>query len=140
MITSFYPVVQVHGPRAAADFFRTHFGFEETFAADWYVSLRNGPHELAFLHPDHETIPSGYGHPAAGVLLNVEVDDATEAYRRLSGLPDAPVRLELRDEPFGQRHFILEGPGHVLVDVIEEIEPAPEYAAAFGAPGGDGGV
>ena len=40
-------------------------------------------------------------------------------------------RLPLRDEAFGQRHFIVEAPGGVLVDVIEPIEPSAEFAAAF---------
>ncbi len=39
--------------------------------------------------------------------------------------------LALRDEPFGQRHFITRDPNGVLIDVITPIEPSPEYAAQF---------
>ncbi|TFV84671.1 glyoxalase [Microbacterium sp. dk485] len=130
-LTAFYPVVQTAEPREAADFFIRSFGFEETFGADWYVSLRHGPHEVAFLQADHPTIPAGHRGTASGLLLNVEVDDAAGEYRRLAESAEVEMRLDLRDEPFGQRHFIFEGPGGVLVDVIEEIPPAPEYAAAF---------
>lgn len=129
-LTSFYPVVMTTDAAASADFFVTHFGFERVFAADWYVSLRRGQVEIAFLAFDHETIPAGYRVPAAGLLLNIEVDDATDAHRRLMESGLQPVQ-GLRDEPFGQRHFILVAPGGVLVDVIEPIEPAPEFAASF---------
>lgn len=135
-IESSYPVVMTGDPAGAGDFFCRHFGFATTFAADWYVSLRHpeAPHpELAFLHPDHATIPAGRGIAARGILLNLEVADAREAWARL-GEAGIPVLLPLRDEPFGQRHFILDGPGGVLVDVIENIPPSPEFLAAY-APG-----
>ena len=127
---SFYPVVQVANPRQVAQAFVDYFGFEETFAADWYVSLRHGTHELAVLDATHSTIPEGFRNECRGVLLNVEVDDARAEYARLQDA-DLPVRLPLRDEPFGQRHFIVEAPGGLLIDVIEEIPPAAEFAAAF---------
>lgn len=130
-MTSFYPVVMTTDAAAAADFFEKHFGFERTFAADWYVSLRRGADELAFLAFDHDTIPDGFGAPARGLLLNVEVHDARAAYRRLVVDGGLECVLELRDEAFGQRHFILLAPGGVLVDVIEPIEPDPGFAAAF---------
>jgi catechol 2,3-dioxygenase-like lactoylglutathione lyase family enzyme len=129
-LKSFYPVLQVEDPSRVAHFFTSHFGFEVSFSADWYVSLRKGPHELAVLDFTHPTIPEGFRAPCDGVLLNVEIDDATLEYARLRGL-DVPIRLELRDEAFGQRHFIVEAPGGILVDVIEEIPPAPEFANAF---------
>jgi len=66
-----------------------------------------------------------------GLLLNVEVADAAAEHARLVGERGLPERLTLRDEAFGQRHFIVEAPGGVLIDVIEPIEPAPEFAAAF---------
>lgn len=130
-LTSFYPVVMTTDAATSARFFVEHFGFDETFAADWYVSLRRGTWELAFLASDHGTVPSGFGTPSAGLLLNVEVDDAYAAHRRLVGEAGLEPVLELRDEPFGQRHFIVVAPGGVLVDVIEPIPPAPEFAAAF---------
>ena len=39
-ITSFYPVLMVENVAAAARFYRETLGFETTFEADWYVSLR----------------------------------------------------------------------------------------------------
>lgn len=130
-LSSMYPVLAVQDPRATAAFFVEHFGFEETFGLDWYVSLRHGSHELAFVAHRHPTIPDGFRTAVAGVLLNVEVDDATAEYRRLVKDAGLRARLELRDEAFGQRHFIVEAPEGVLVDVIENIPPAAEFADAY---------
>lgn len=128
-----YPVLMVEDVKAAARFYSAHFGFEEAFATDWYVSLRHpsADDELAFLDPSHTTIPTGFGVASRGVLINIEVDDAATEYTRLvtdTGL--SPV-LELRDEDFGQRHFIITDPAGNLVDVIENIPPSDAFAAAY---------
>ncbi|AZH77804.1 glyoxalase [Microbacterium sp. Y-01] len=130
-ITSFYPVLMVDDVAAAAQFYREELGFETTFEADWYVSLRVEGGELALLDRGHETIPGGFREPVRGLLLNVEVVDATAAHRRLVGERGLTERLALRDETFGQRHFIVEAPGGVLIDVIEPIEPSAEFAEAY---------
>lgn len=130
-ITSFYPVLMVDDVAAAARFYREELGFETTFEADWYVSLRFDGGELAILDRQHETIPQSFREPVRGLLLNVEVTDAAAEHARLVGERGVPERLPLRDEAFGQRHFIVEAPGGVLIDVIEPIEPSPEFAGAF---------
>src|SRR5699024_2833102 len=127
--TSIYPVLMVEDVTAAADFFRDPLDFTTTFAADWYVSLRHGSWELAVLDAHHATVPAaGRGAAAAGVLVNVQVDAVDAEYRRL--VLDGPLEavLPLRSEPFGQRHFILAGPGEVLVDIITPIEPDESFA------------
>ncbi len=133
-LQSFYPVLIAEDVGASAQFYAEHMGFERTFESEWYISLKhreNPAYELAVLSPSHETIPDGFrGKSASGVLLNFEVSDATAEYERLK---EAGVRivLPLRDEGFGQRHFIGVGPGGVMLDVIEEIEPSPEFAGQF---------
>ena len=132
-LTSSYPVLMSADVATAAAFYRTHFGFESTFESDWYVSLRRGPWELALVAAGHPSIPAGHRRPCQGVLLNLEVDDVDAEHRRL--VVDGPLEplLDLRSEPFGQRHFIVAAPDGVLVDVITPIEPAPEFAAEFAA-------
>ncbi|HEX6352297.1 VOC family protein [Actinophytocola sp.] len=135
-MSSFYPVICTDRVTETSDFYVRLLGFEVVFTTDWYVSLRRGDHELAVLDASHPTIPEGYRTPVAGLLLNIEVDDVDAEYRRLvAGEGLSPV-LELRDEPFGQRHFIVADPAGVLVDVITEIPPSAEYADNFTAAAG----
>lgn len=133
-LTSFYPVIATEDLAASTDFYTTHFGFEITFKADWYVSL-NRPgepsYELALLNPHHETVPAGYRRPVAGLLLNFEVDDVDAEYDRLVTTAGLEPKLDIRSEDFGQRHFIVADPSGVLIDVITNIEPAGEYADQY---------
>ncbi len=130
--TSIYPVLMVEDVTAAAAFFREHLAFTTTFESDWYVSLRQGDGEIAVLAAGHPTVPASHrGAVARGVLVNIEVDDVDAEYRRLVEEGPLEAVLELRSEPFGQRHFIVAGPGGVLIDVITPIAPDASFAAQF---------
>src|SRR5918992_1560993 len=125
-LQSFYPVLMAEDVEASVRFYTEHMGFEKTFESDWYVSLKhreNPAYELAVLQRTHQTIPEGFRErSSSGLLLNFEVSDAAAEYERLK---EAGLRivLPLRDESFGQRHFIGVGPGGIMLDVIEEIPP-----------------
>ncbi|GAA1555013.1 VOC family protein [Actinomadura kijaniata] len=119
------------------DFYTRLLGFEVTFEADWYVSLRrpDAPHyELAFVDHAHPTVPEAYRRPVRGLLLNFEVDDVDAEHERLVVKEGLAEELSLRSEDFGQRHFIVADPNGVLVDVITQIPPSGEYAAQYASP------
>jgi len=65
-ITSFYPVLMVDDVAATARFYREELGFDVSFEADWYVSLRFEGGELAILDRTHETIPERFREPVRG--------------------------------------------------------------------------
>jgi catechol 2,3-dioxygenase-like lactoylglutathione lyase family enzyme len=127
-LSSFYPVICTAKVAESKDFYVRLFGFEVTFEADWYVSLRRGPHELALLDHAHRTLPAAYRRPVTGLLLNFEVDDVDAEWGRLVEGEGLVPELTLRDEDFGQRHFIVADPNGVLVDVITPIPPSGEFA------------
>lgn len=131
-LTSLYPVLMTDDVRATAAFYRDVIGLETTFTSDWYVSFRRDGFELAVLHRDHETVPAAFRRaPAGGILINIEVEDAADWHTELVERRGLPVVQPLRDEDFGQRHFIIEAPDGVLLDVISPIPPSPEFADAY---------
>jgi catechol 2,3-dioxygenase-like lactoylglutathione lyase family enzyme len=132
-IKSFYPVVLSGQITASKDFYVQHFGFEVTFEADWYVSLRtpDGRYELAFVAPDHDTVVKAYQKPVAGLILNFEVDNADAEYARLITQVGLPLKRELLTEDFGQRHFVTVDPNGVLIDVIQIVPPSAAFAAQY---------
>lgn len=130
-ITSLYPVLMTRDVASTATFYRNVFGFETVFEADWYASLKLGTFEVALLAHDHSTVPRDYRSLPQGVIVNIEVDNAKEMHARLVDEFGLPTVLSLRDEDFGQRHFIVEGPDDVLIDVIQPIEPSAAFAEAY---------
>ncbi|MGW4497491.1 VOC family protein [Micromonospora sp. NPDC004336] len=133
-LTSFYPVVCTSRLGESHEFYRRFLGFETTFEADWYVSLRRpGPpaYELALLDHRHPTLPEAYRAPVRGLLLNLEVTDVDAEWERLVVHGGLRAELALRDEDFGQRHFIVAAPDGVLIDVITPIPPSAAYAERY---------
>lgn len=132
-ITGYYPVLLVDDVEATTAFYQTHFGFRSLFTSDWYVHLQQSDRpniNLAFVSRTHETVPEESRKPAAGLLISFEVEDPDEVYDRLCAA-GVPVLRTLRDEDFGQRHFIVADPNGVMIDVIKPIPPSAEYAAQY---------
>jgi catechol 2,3-dioxygenase-like lactoylglutathione lyase family enzyme len=110
-------------------FYRRHFPLAPAFDSGWYVHLvwpGQPAVNLAVVDCRHESIPERFRRPAQGMLINFELEDVDGAYERLRS-DGAPVVLTLRDEPWGQRHFMVEDPNGLLLDVIKPIPPDATY-------------
>lgn len=132
--TSFYPVIMTDDVAGTASFYVEHFRFRALFEIDWYVHLQSMDDpsvNLAILDGNHATVPeAARGHHVSGLILNFEVADPDAEYERAkkAGLP---ILDGLRDEDFGQRHFITADPNGVLIDIIKPIPPTGEFAALY---------
>ncbi|MFI6511291.1 VOC family protein [Streptosporangium sp. NPDC050855] len=136
-LIGFYPVICTSRIERSRDFYTGLLGFETTFEADWYVSLRrpgDPSYELALLDHGHPTLPEAYRVPVRGLLLNLEVEDVDAEWERLVAREGLRPELELRSEDFGQRHFIVADPDGVLIDVITPIAPTEAYAERYVGP------
>ncbi len=131
--TSYYPVLMVDDVAASAAFYVRHFRFTPLFASDWYVHLQSAEDatvNLAILDGSHATIPAVGRGRAGGVILNFEVDDVDAEFARVEAA-GLPVLLPLRDEAFGQRHFITADPNGVLIDIITPIPPTGAFVDQY---------
>jgi uncharacterized glyoxalase superfamily protein PhnB len=132
-ITSYYPVIQTNEVAKTVNFYKEHFQFKALFETDWYVHLQsnNQPDvNLAILQFDHETVPETARKLTQGLILNFEVEDPDSVYNKAQAAK-LPIVKSLRDEDFGQRHFITQDPNGVLIDVIEPIEASEEFSADY---------
>ena len=132
-LNGFYPLILTNDVAVSSQFYMDHFGFQPTFQSDWYVSLihnEQSAHQLAFIALDHESIPAEFRGQSSNLLLSFEVADATAEYARLQAA-GMQILHPLRDEPWGQRHFIGVDPQGTMVDVIELIPPSPEFLAQY---------
>ncbi|MBX2856649.1 MAG: VOC family protein [Rhodobacteraceae bacterium] len=133
--TQYYPVLMTNDVEGLSAFYQSHFRFTPMFEAGWYAHLQSSEDpkvNLAILDGDHATIPEVGRGRASGLLLNFEVEDVDAIYQDLSA-KGLPILLSLRDEAFGQRHFITQDPTGVLIDIIKPIPPSPEFLAQYAA-------
>ena len=132
-ISSYYPVVCVSNMKESVAFYKANFSFEAVFENEWYthLTMSENPHvNLAIMDSTHPSVPESFRKTAQGVLLNFEVGDVDLFYDECRSRK-LDVILALRDEPWGQRHFILADPSGVMIDVIKLIEPSDEFKAMY---------
>ncbi|MGH9672962.1 MAG: VOC family protein [Bryobacteraceae bacterium] len=96
------------------------------------------PLELAFMLPDHESLPPflRQAFDGKGVFLTIEVDDVDPFFERIRR-DGHEILVDLRDEAWGQRHFSVRDPSGGLLDVVKPIPPSAEYQAAHLQGGGN---
>lgn len=106
---------------ASSQFLATHFGYTERMAADGFASLshpESGP-DIVFLRRGIETLPSWMRlQPAEGVIVAFVVDDLAAEFARLSAA-GAPISLPIREEPWGERLFMVADPNGVPYELVE---------------------
>lgn len=132
-VKDLYPLITTPALLDTRNFYILHFGFEVLFEASWFVYL-SGPGEegtrgavLALMHPDHPSSPPGpEAFDGRGMILTIEVSDAAAVATRLREM-GAPIVHGLTDEPWGQRRVVTRDPAGVLIDVVQQIAPAPGF-------------
>lgn len=132
-MTGLFPTLCAADVEAARDFYIRLFDFRVVFDSGWYVQIEApsvSSAQIGIVERDHQSVPEQFRRDPAGMIISIEVDDVDAVHERVlqEGLA---VPLPLRDEDFGQRHFMTVDPAGTLVDVITQIAPSSEYAAMY---------
>ena len=125
-----YPLVTVKALKESRDFFIQLFDMSLVFEASWVVMLtrkEGGPISLGLMTADHPSNPPGPEiFDGRGMILTLRVEDAARTFADLQKR-GAPIAYGLKDEAWGQRRFMVRDPSGLLVDVVEQIEPAAGF-------------
>ena len=109
------------------DFYTQFLGFGVTFENEFYLLMHtpNRQAEISFLLPDHPTQQPLFQpvFEGKGIYLTIEVDDVDKVYQQLKA-KGAIIKIAMRDEPWGDRHFALEDPNGVGIDIVTHTPPA----------------
>lgn len=107
-------------------FYTETLGFGITFENEWFILLHtpNREDEISFLMPDHPTQQPIFQKPftGQGVYLTIEVDDVDALYQQMQQ-KGIPIAIELRDEPWGDRHFAIADPNGIGIDFVKYAAP-----------------
>lgn len=102
-------------------FYMNTLDFGVVFENEFYVLLHTPDHaaQLSFLLPDHPSQQPLFQPAFAGkgVYLTIEVEDVDAVYKKIKA-SGVPIQIELRDEPWGDRHFAIVDPNGVGIDIV----------------------
>ncbi len=107
-------------------FYTELLDFGVTFENDFYLLMHTPNHqaELSFLEPNHPTQKPIF-QPAftgQGMYLTIEVDNVDEVYQEMKNR-GVEIEIEIRDEPWGDRHFAIVDPNGIGIDIVKYSKP-----------------
>ena len=100
--------------------------FGVTFENDFYLLLHtpNQEAEISFLLPNHPSQQPLFQKPFTqqGVYLTIEVENVDDYYYKLKE-QGVPIAIDLREEPWGDRHFAIIDPNGIGIDIVTYSAP-----------------
>ncbi|NPC98652.1 VOC family protein [Nocardioides sp. zg-DK7169] len=120
-------------PTAAGGWFAEHLGFTILVDLGWYVSTQHPDREelrVDFVQHDHETWV-GPAPRVQGAMLALLVHDVDSQHERMVA-NRVPVLTPLITEPWGQRRLQVAGPDGLVIELVQQVAPDPEWMAAQG--------
>ena len=107
-------------------FYTNILGFGVTFENEFYLLMHTPNHEaeISFLLPDHPSQQSLFQRPfqGHGMYLTIETDDVDNMYRELQQKGVA-IAIDIRNEPWGDRHFAIQDPNGIGIDIVSYSPP-----------------
>lgn len=107
-------------------FYTENLGFGVTFENEFYLLMHtpNKQAELSFLLPNHPT-QNPFFHAAfegKGMYLTIEMDEVDSLYQELKA-KGVEIKVDIRDEPWGDRHFAIQDPNGIGIDIVRYTQP-----------------
>ena len=103
-------------------FYTDILGFGVTFENEFYLLMHTPNHEaeISFLLPNHPSQQPLFHKPflGDGMYLTIEVENVDSMYKELKKKGVA-IKIDLRDEPWGDRHFAIQDPNGVGIDIVQ---------------------
>jgi len=129
---AFGATVVTDKPSEVAAFYTQYLDLQVGIDLGWFITVRRGTAdwELAIMERGHPTIPAAVSaQTESSNVFGFVVDDADKI---AAALREGGVQLEgdPTTEVFGQRHFFVRDPAGTWIDVIQLVEPDPEWVAA----------
>lgn len=126
-IQAMFPVMVASNLAEIKQFYTSVFGFNAVFYdAEFYLHLvSNSGVQLGFLLPEHPTQPQFLQTLMSpdGYVISLEVADAAKAYEEAMSMM-LSIAMELKEEDWGQIHFMLKDPAGFKIDIVEHLEAA----------------
>ena len=103
------------------EFYLRNLDFGVTFENEFYMLLHTPGKaaEISFLLPNHPSQQPLFQKKFTGdgMYLTIEVDDVDEVYKRIKDMGVA-IEIEIKDEPWGDRHFAIQDPNGIGIDIV----------------------
>lgn len=107
------------------EFYKSTLRFKVIFENEFYLLLESpGSDRISFLLPDHPSQQPIFQNAfnGKGMFLTIEMEDVDAEYKRIkeSGVK---IEVDIRNEPWGDRHFAFYDPNGIGIDIVRYSPP-----------------
>lgn len=108
-------------------FYTQVLDFGISFENEFYLLMHtpSQEQEISFLLPNHPT-QKPFFHPpftGDGMYLTLEVENVDFIYEKIKS-KGIEIKVDLRDEPWGDRHFAIQDPNGIGIDIVKYSRPS----------------
>ena len=107
-------------------FYTEVLDFGVSFENEFYILLYTPDQsaEISFLQPNKKKKKPIFQSEfnGKGVYLTIEVENVDEVYKQLKD-KGIQMEIEIRDEPWGDRHFAIKDPNGIGIDIVTYTKP-----------------
>ncbi len=104
------------------NFYTKILNFGVSFENEFYLLMHtpNKEAELSFLLPNHPSQQPLFHKPfcGEGMYLTIEVEDVDKVYEEIKK-KNIDIKIEIRNEPWGDRHFAIQDPNGIGIDIVK---------------------
>ncbi len=107
-------------------FYANVLGFGVSFENEFYILMHtpDKSSEISFLQPNHPSqqpiFQSSFN--GKGVYLTIEVEEVENVYEQLKN-KGVPIKIDIREEPWGDKHFAIMDPNGIGIDIVTYTKP-----------------
>jgi len=103
-------------------FYQSLLEAQVLFENEWFVLLNMEGFQLGLMLPNLTHQAPIFRSPLAGpgVWFTIDVDKVDEQYARIKSL-DFEIAVDIRDEPWGDRHFAVKDPNGIGIDFVKHV-------------------
>lgn len=103
-------------------FYMENLDFGVSFENEFYLLMHTpgGQAQLSFLLPDHPSQQPLFqsAFKGEGMYLTIEVEDVDALYEKIKN-KGVKIKIDIRDEPWGDRHFAIQDPNGIGIDLVK---------------------
>ena len=117
---SFYNGIIISNLAETKEFYTEKLDFSVKFENEWFILLERGGREIAFMLPklefQNELFQDEFG--GKGIWLTIEVEDVEKEFEKIKNA-GIEIRVELREEDWGETHFSIVDPNGIGIDFVK---------------------
>ena len=122
-----YPGYITENLAETRDFFIDKLGFTPIFESEWFALLALDGNQIGLMKPEQAgqapVFRKPYGGNGAWLTFDVPQVDVVSERARAAGLT---IIVDIRDEPWGERHFSVVAPGGLALDFVTYKGPVAQ--------------